>query len=80
MPCVLVFTAHPALEVPFASVWPMFRAGAVRVRVVGGGGGVGCMEIRKRRGQRHFCCIAASAGSVSGNKNLISTKIQPRFD
>ena len=22
----LLFTAHPALEVPFASVWPMFRA------------------------------------------------------
>ena len=26
MPFVLVFTAHPALEMPFASVWPMFRA------------------------------------------------------
>ena len=25
------------LEVPFASVWPMFRAGAVRFRVGGGG-------------------------------------------
>ena len=26
MPFVLFLTAHPALEVPFASVWPMFRA------------------------------------------------------
>ena len=26
MPFVLVFTEHPALEVPFASVLPMFRA------------------------------------------------------
>ena len=33
MPFVLVFTAHPALEVPFALVWPMFRA------CVGVGGG-----------------------------------------
>ena len=26
MPFVLVFTAHSALEVPFASVWPIFCA------------------------------------------------------
>ena len=36
MPFILVFIVHPALEVPFASVWPMLRAGAVRFRV-------GCM-------------------------------------
>ena len=37
IPFVLVFTAHPALEVFFVSVWSMFRAGAVRFRVEGGG-------------------------------------------
>ena len=26
MPFVLIFTAHPTLEMPFASVWPIFRA------------------------------------------------------
>ena len=33
MPFILVFTAHPVLEVPFALVWPIFRA------CVGVGGG-----------------------------------------
>ena len=33
MPFVLFCTAHPALEVPFASEWPRFRA------CVAGGGG-----------------------------------------
>ena len=36
----LVFTTRPTLEVPFASVWSIVRAGAVRFR--GGGGLVAC--------------------------------------
>ena len=49
MPFVLVFTAHPALEVPCASVRPMFRAVAVRFRVGGFGGGVGSLKTQERR-------------------------------
>ena len=50
MPFVLVFRAHPALEVPFASVWPMLRAGAVRIKV----GGFGFLESGKGGGGPWF--------------------------
>ena len=56
MPFELAFTAHPALEMVFASVWSMFRAGAVRFRV----GGVACLEIRKGRGDHGLAGISRS--------------------
>ena len=44
MPFILVFVAYLVFEVPFVSIWSMFRMGAIAMLFFGG---VSYLEMRK---------------------------------